>query len=50
MSNSRKTLWFVVQVTGPHLLAFIESNTDRNIIMDDSTSKHCVVAAATVFE
>ena len=30
---------FVVQVIGPHLLTFIGRNTDRTIIVDDSTSK-----------
>ena len=50
MNRSRKALCFVLQVIGPHPLAFIGRNTDRNIIMHDSTSKYRVVIDNSVFK
>ena len=50
MNTPRNTLWLVVQVIAPHMLAFIGRNIDRNIIMGDSTSKHCIVVVKTVFK
>ena len=50
MNSYRNTLYFNVQIIAPHGLAFIGRNTNRNIIMDNSKSTHCVVVVEIVFE